>query len=125
MNGKKDIPAAPSADTIHSKTGVADTARLASMIGMCRRANRLGCGAEAVQGALKTGRACLVLLASDPSDRTRKQVSDKCSFYRVPLLTLSLTKEELGRACGLDELSSCAVMDPQFARAVTDLAGTP
>lgn len=102
-----------------------DTARLASMIGMCRRANRLGCGAEAVQGALKTGRACLVLLASDPSDRTRKQITDKCAFYRVTLLSLPLTKEELGRACGLSELSACAVTDPQFARAVTALAGSP
>jgi ribosomal protein L7Ae-like RNA K-turn-binding protein len=101
------------------------TARLASMIGMCRRANRLGCGTEAVQGALKTGRACIVLLAADPSDRTRKQMTDKCAFYRIPLLLLPLTKEELGRACGMDVLSACAVMDPQFARAVTDLAGTP
>lgn len=102
-----------------------DTARLASMIGLCRRANRLGCGAEAVQGALKAGRACLVLLASDPSDRTRKQVTDKCAFRGVPLLTLPFTKGELGRACGMTEMSACAVTDPQFANAITALAGKP
>lgn len=101
------------------------SARLASMIGLCRRANRLGCGAEMVQGALKAGRASLVLLASDASERTRKQISDKATFYGVPLIALPMDREELGRACGLDSLSACAVTDAQFARAITALAGTP
>ena len=100
-----------------------DTARLASMIGLCRRANRLGCGVEAVNDAVKAGRACLVLLASDPSPRTSKQIGDKCAFRRVPLITLPMTKEELGAACGLDEMSACAVKDPGLARAITALAG--
>ena len=110
-------------NTEKSTAKAADTARLASMIGLCRRANRLGCGAEAVNGALKTGRACLVLMADDASDRTKKQLTDKCAFRAVRLLALSLTKEELGRACGLDELSACAVTDQQFARAIASLAG--
>ena len=76
------------------KTG----SRLASMIGLCRRANRLGCGVDTIKDALKTGRAHVVLLASDPSDRTRKQLSDKCRTAGVELIPVSLTKEELGRA---------------------------
>ena len=123
MNGKKDIPAAPSADTIHSKTGVADTARLASMIGLCRRAGRLGCGTDKVTGALKTGGVYLVLLVRDPSGRTRKVVTDKCAFRKVRLIELPLTREELGAACGMASLSACAVTDPNFATAIAALAG--
>lgn len=93
------------------------------MIGLCRRAGRLGCGVEAVYDALKTGRAVLVLMAADPSDRTRKQITEKCAHYGAACHTLTLTKEELGRAAGLDSLSACAVTDPQFARAIVPLAG--
>lgn len=99
--------------------------RLASMIGLCRRANRLGCGVDTIKDALKTGRAHLVLLASDPSERTRKQLSDKCATAHVELIPIPLTKEELGRACGMMELSACAVMDPEFAKAIRTLAGCP
>ena len=101
----------------------ANTARLASMIGLCRRAGRLGCGTDTVTGALKTGGVCLVLLASDPSARTVKVVTDKCSFYGVPLLQIPLTRDQLGAACGKAPLSACAVSDPNFASAITALAG--
>lgn len=102
-----------------------NSARLVSMIGLCRRANRLGCGVDMIKDALKTGRVRLVLLASDPSQRTRKQLSDKCATARVELLSTSLTKEEMGAACGMAELSACAVMDPEFAKAIRTLAGCP
>jgi len=82
--------------------------RLASMIGLCRRANRLGCGVDTIKDTLKTGRAHLVLLSSDPSERTRKQICDKCATARVELLSIPLTKEELGRACGMTVSASMA-----------------
>lgn len=97
--------------------------RLTSLIGLCRRAGRLGCGAEKIQAALKTGGAALLLLASDPSDRTRKQLTDKSAFRGVKTITLPLTKAELGHACGVDELSGCVVTDSGFARAIAALAG--
>ncbi|MBE6561228.1 MAG: 50S ribosomal protein L7ae [Ruminococcaceae bacterium] len=111
-------------NTEKSTAKAADTARLASMIGLCRRANRLGCGTEAVYGALKTGRAHLVLLASDASERTRRQTANKCTFYKIPLVALPVTKEELGRMSGGGETSACAVTDPNFAQAISALAGT-
>ena len=105
------------------KTGDSNITRLASMIGLCRRAGRLGCGTDNVTGALKTGGVYLVLLALDPSPRTRKVVTDKCSFRSVPLIEVPLSKEQLGAACGMAELSACAVTDPNFASAITALAG--
>ena len=110
-------------NTQNMTANAADPARLASMIGLCRRANRLGCGTEAVYGALKTGRAHLVLLASDASGRTTKQIRNKCAFYTVPLYMPPFTKEELGKMSGGGETSALVVTDPQFARAISALAG--
>ena len=115
------MPAARMTETTHTE-GV-DTARLASMIGLCRRAGRLGCGTDKVTGALKTGGVYLVLLARDPSARTRKVVTDKCAFRGVQLIEVPLTREQLGAACGMASLSACAVTDPNFASAIAALAG--
>ncbi len=107
-------------ETVSGETG---NARLASMIGLCRRAGRLGCGVDRVQDALKAGRASLVLLASDPTDRSAKQVTDKCRHAGVPLLALPMTGEAIGRACGIGRVTAAAVGDPGFARAIAALAG--
>ena len=100
-----------------------NTARLASMIGLCRRAGRLGCGTDTVTGALKTGGVCLVLLASDPSERTVKVITDKCAYRKVPLIKVPLTREQLGAACGKAALSAVAVTYQNFATAIAALAG--
>ena len=100
-----------------------DTARLASMIGLCRRAGRLGCGTDKVVSALKTGGVYLVLLATDPSARTEKEVRDKCAFRQIPLLPVPLTRDELGKAAGKPPLSAVAVTDGNFAKAIAALAG--
>ena len=121
MNNDKNVAAKKAANDTNTE-GV-DIARLASMIGLCRRAGRLGCGTDNVTGALKTGGVYLVLLASDPSERTRKVVTDKCTFRCVPLIEIPLKKEQLGAACGMAELSACAVTDPNFDSAITALAG--
>lgn len=108
---------------ITNDTRGVDIARLASMIGLCRRAGRLGCGTDIVTGALKTGGVHLVLLAADCSARTKKVVTDKCAFRNVTLIEIPLTRQQLGAACGKAPLSAAAVTDPNFASAIAALAG--
>ncbi len=123
-NSTNDLSASkiPDRDDKNDTVGV-DIARLASMIGLCRRAGRLGCGTDIVTGALKTGGVHLVLLTMDASARTRKVVTDKCAFRNVTLLEIPLSKEQLGNACGKAPLSAVCVTDPNFASAITALAG--
>ncbi|MBQ8747843.1 MAG: ribosomal L7Ae/L30e/S12e/Gadd45 family protein [Clostridia bacterium] len=124
MKNETNNPSVPDTDVNHeNNTGDVDVARLASMIGLCRRAGRLGCGTDIVTGALKTGGVHLVLLAKDPSARTRKVVTDKCAFRNVTLIEIPLTREQLGAACGKSPLSAVCVTDPNFASAITALAG--
>ncbi len=123
MENVKNKPSAQADRANENDTKGVDIARLASMIGLCRRAGRLGCGTDIVTGALKTGGVHLVLLAKDPSARTKKVVSDKCAFYKTDLIEIPLTREELGAACGKAPLSAVAVSDPNFASAIAALAG--
>lgn len=82
-------------------TSGANTARLATNIGLCRKAGRLIIGTELVVEALR-GRTppSLVLIAADVSDATRKRLTDKCSYYKVGYRILPLDRAALGAALG-------------------------
>lgn len=61
-------------------------------------------GFDAVLGEIRGGRARFVLVASDASDRTRKQLSDKCKYYHVTCFEGAYSSaglaEMLGRRSG-------------------------
>ncbi len=52
-------------------------------IGLCASAGGVTTGFDLVLGEIRKGRAKFVLIASDASDRTKKQLTDKCAYYNV------------------------------------------
>ena len=56
------------------------------MIGLATRAGAVTSGEFSVDKAIKAGKARLVIIADDASDRTKKGFKDSCSFYGVPLV---------------------------------------
>ena len=74
------------------------------LIGLCRAAGGVTVGFDAVLNEVRSGRAKFVLIASDASDRTRKQLSDKCKYYHVTCFEGAYTSaglaEMLGRRSG-------------------------
>ena len=61
-----------------------------------------------------------VFLASDASDRTKKQISDKCSFYGVSLFETA-SGDALAAALGKEStVSAVCVTDPSLAKAIKD-----
>ena len=91
--------------------------KILSMFGLAARAGRLASGEFQTETAVKTGTACLVVVAEDASENTKKLFRDKCSFYKIPIITLG-TKEELGNAIGKEFRASLAILDAGFAEAV-------
>ena len=73
------------------------------LFGFCRRSGRIVCGAGQVLASV-TGRRppFVVVIASDASDRTEKQIYDKCSFRDVKLVRTVLTGAELAHLLGKD-----------------------
>lgn len=91
--------------------------KILSMFGLAARAGRIASGEFQTETAVKEGTAQLVVVAEDASDNTKKLFHDKCSFYKVPVITFG-TKEELGHAIGKEFRASLAILDEGFANAV-------
>lgn len=96
--------------------------KLSSLIGLSRRAGRLLCGTELTISAVQTGKAKLALLACDASERTKKQLRDKCFSHSVKLVELPLSCDDLARAAGKSApIAAMAISDKNFAIGIEKL----
>lgn len=85
-----------------------------NMIGLATRAGKIVSGEFSTEKAVKEGKACVVLVAEDASDNTKKLFLDKCTYYEVPVRIFG-TKASLGAAMGKEFRASVAVTDLNFA----------
>ena len=95
------------------------TDRILSVISLAKKAGRISSGETAVLGDIKRFKSCLVLIAGDASEGTRKKFTDKCSFYEVECRVYG-TREKLGSAIGRDLRSVVSVNDEGFAGTILD-----
>ena len=99
-------------------------AQLSKYLGLCAASLSAVCGSELASGAVRKNPAKvnLMLLASDASARTEKQVTDKCAFYKVKLIKLDLTMTELSDALGKSSLcAACAITNKGLAEKIEEL----
>ena len=59
------------------------TDKALSMIGLATKAGKIASGEFAVESAVRKGKACLVIIASDASDNTKKSFNDMGAYYHV------------------------------------------
>ena len=80
---------------------------------LCRKAGAVTAGVGAALDAVRRtgGRPAAVVLASDASDRTKKQLRDKCAFYGVDLFEIPAPSDELGRFLGKGSLCAAAAIE--------------
>ncbi len=88
-----------------------------SLLGLARRARSVVSGEFSTEKAIKEGKACLVVVAIDASENTKKLFVNKCTFYKIPIEFYS-DKESIGHALGYDIRTSIAVTDQGFANAL-------
>ena len=91
--------------------------RAASLLGLAQKAGRLVSGEFLTEKAVKSGKATLVIAATDASDNTKKMFTDMCTYYEVPLYFWG-KKEELGSFIGKSDRASVALTDAGFRDAV-------
>ena len=94
--------------------------KLLSLLGIAERAGKLHPGFSRCSNAVKSAKAYGVILCSDLSAKSQKEVRFLCDKYRVPLWTPGITIEELSAAIGF-KAGVCAVCDPGFAQRAADL----
>ena len=88
--------------------------KVLSLIGLAMKAGRCASGEMMTETETKSGRAKLVIIASDASDNTKKKFRDMCKFYRVPICFYG-DKDTLGHAMGKEFRASLAILDNGFA----------
>jgi len=87
------------------------------MLGLCQRAGKLASGDLAAEQALKKGKADLLILAEDASERTREKFARLAARSGVPCY-LAGTRDELGSALGKAHRAAVAVQSKDFTKGI-------
>ena len=99
------------------------------LLGFCRRSGKIVCGAGQVLAAVTGKRPpTVVVIASDASERTEKQIFDKCSYRGICLARADATGEEMAHMLGKSGVVMAAgATDPaigtQILRLIKDSEG--
>lgn len=93
--------------------------KVLSMLGIAAKAGSVASGEFSTEKAVKDGRACLVIVAEDASDNTKKMFSNMTAFYQVPIYFYA-DKETLGHAIGKEFRASLAVVNEGLAHSVEE-----
>lgn len=91
--------------------------RVLSMLGLAAKAGKVVSGEFSVEKAVKSNKACLVIVAEDASDNTKKMFTNMCTFYEVPIYFYG-NKETLGNAIGKMTRASIGLLDTGFSEAI-------
>ena len=86
-------------------------------LGLAMRGGNIACGEFLTEGANRSGKAKLVIVAEDASENTKKKFRNSCRYYRVPFALFG-SKETLGKAVGKEFRASMAVLNPGFAASI-------
>ena len=94
--------------------------KIASLLGLAQKAGKIVSGELAVEKAVKSGQAKILIIATDCSTPTKKNYRDMTTYYNVELVE-HFSKEELGTCIGKVYRAALAVIDAGFSTAVKKL----
>ncbi len=84
------------------------------MLGLAARMRGIAFGEGAVKDSIKSGKAKLVIVASDASENTKKKFRNSCEFYAAKIIETS-DRFTLGRYTGREFAVVMAVTDSSIA----------
>ena len=100
-----------------------DEKRFLSMLGLCRRAGQMIIGTDLVTKSLPSGKVLVSFYTADSSDNTKKKIQDKCSFYRIKCIQLSIDSLSLSSAIGKDgKICVVGITNDSFSEQLIRLA---
>ena len=96
-----------------------DVSKLTGLLGIARRAGKLIVGFDAAAASAAAGKAALLLMAADLSEKTAKELRFAARDKKIPLTRIPLSKDETGAACGFQKpVGVLATEDRGFATAM-------
>ena len=94
--------------------------RLCGILGLCRKVGRFELGYDAVMDAVNAGRAALVLIAEDCSERTSGGAAKLAGEHKTEIRKLPMDMDGIGRALS-KRAGVIAVCDKGFAEKIKEL----
>lgn len=96
-----------------------DKDKILQLLGLAMRAGKLVTGEELTIADIRNKKAKIVFVATDASKNTKKRITDKCSYYQVPLTDL-FSQSEISCAIGKTRMV-IGVNDQGFAAKFKEL----
>lgn len=92
------------------------------LLGMCRRAGKLGCGHDAAIDSVVKNRAALCLVSASASERLVNEMQHACTYEgkNIRFIRMKYTTPELTRATGT-KAAVLTVEDEGFAKRLVTL----
>ena len=94
-------------------------------LALARKAGCAELGEEPVGAISRTGKAYLILVASDASDHTWRRAKSFAAGTAQQTLRVRFTKDEMGFAIGRTSLAIAAITDAALALALVKALGEP
>ena len=94
-------------------------------LALARKGGRAELGEEPVGGAARSGKAYVILVASDASDHTWRRAKAYAAGTDQQCVRLPYTKDEMGFAIGRQELAIAAITDVALALALVQSLPNP
>lgn len=94
--------------------------RFFSLLGLARRANRISCGHGAALSSVLKGRASLVLITEDASERLKREFSRAASGKNIEVAVLDCTMNDIAYAVGM-KAGVLTVNDGGFSEKIMSL----
>lgn len=85
-----------------------------NLLGLAQAAGKLVSGTETVVKTIQQETAVLVIMATDVSEKTKKNIENKCEYYEAEYIQM-FTTEEISIALG-KKRSIVAFLDRGFAK---------
>ncbi|MDP4120271.1 MAG: ribosomal L7Ae/L30e/S12e/Gadd45 family protein [Bacillota bacterium] len=94
--------------------------KILSFLGICKRAGRLTIGNDAVIKCIETRQSKLIIVANDISQKTEKGIISVCEMYKINILRLQSSKDDLSMALGKYS-AVISVNDEGFAKKLSKM----
>ena len=96
-----------------------------NFLALARKGGMAELGEEPVGAISRTGKAYVILVASDASDHTWRRAKSYAAGTEQQCIRVKFTKEEMGFVVGRTSLAIAAITDVQLALALVNALGEP
>lgn len=90
------------------------------LLGLAQRAGKIQSGEFGAEAGLKRGKAKLLIIAADASERTKKDFLDLAKYKNAPYI-IAGEKMRLGLSLGKSPRSTIVITDENFAAKIKEL----